>query len=213
MGSIYSYDDSSNVTHYPCAKYNYKYDTATGTYTRLTDIPYKFYCGSAVSVGTDIYLLGNLINDYNDYNYKYDTTTDTYTQNRDIPYYFDHGSAVSIGTDIYLLGSSVNDYAYNNYKYNYDIITSTSIYIKPSNHSIYTSNNKSYTNKDASFIYIENDEYYTEYDSNNNIVNNTYPISSDGITRFYIKPGAILNGKEVPCESEGWVDINILDYM
>ena len=55
-------------------------------------------------------------------------------------------------------------------------------------------------------------EYYTEY-NDNTIVNNTYPISSDGIAKFYIKQGAILNGKEVPCESEGWQDINILNYM
>ena len=94
----------------------------------------------------------------------------------------------------------------------YDEVVESGYIIKPSNHSIYTSNNNSYTNKDASFISINDDEYYTEY-NDNNIVKNTATISTSGITKMYIKTGAKINGKEVPCESEGWQDINILDYM
>ena len=48
-----------------------KYDD---NYTKMADIPYKFFNGTAVSVGTDIYLLG--CDDYN-YNYKYNIFTNT----------------------------------------------------------------------------------------------------------------------------------------
>ncbi|MDE5830492.1 MAG: hypothetical protein K2H53_02140, partial [Clostridia bacterium] len=54
----------------------YKYDTLTDTYTQLTNIPYFFFDGSAVAIGTDIYLFGgeNTSNYTNRYNaYKYDT--------------------------------------------------------------------------------------------------------------------------------------------
>ena len=41
---------------------------------KLTDIPYEFKYGSAVSVGNDIYLLGSGSFDYQQYNYKYSIT-------------------------------------------------------------------------------------------------------------------------------------------
>ena len=78
-----------------------------GTWSLASDtapIPYDFFSGSAVAIGTDIYILGG----NNNYTraYKYNTLTNTYTQLTDIPYDFYNGSAVAIGTDIYLLGSS-----------------------------------------------------------------------------------------------------------
>ena len=106
-------------TTYPYAKYNYKYDTTTDTYTQNTNIPNNFYCASAVAIGNNIYLLGGDNNqNKGKYNYKYDTTTDTYTQNRDIPNTFTNDSAVAIGTDIYLLGGYFSGDNSNNYKYN-----------------------------------------------------------------------------------------------
>ena len=42
---------------------------------------------------------------------------------------------------------------------------------------------------------------------------NTFNIDTNGTTKMYIKSGAILNGKEVPCETEGGQDINLLEYM
>ena len=103
-----SYDNNSgsldNVTK------NYKYNTLTDTYTQLTNIPYAFYGGSAVAIGTDIYLFGSASS--GDYRkaYKYNTLTDTYTQLTNIPYDFYGGVAVSINSieEIYLLGSSLN---------------------------------------------------------------------------------------------------------
>ena len=60
--------------------------------------------GSAVAIGTDIYLFGSNNSSYGKYAYKYDTLTNTYTQLTNIPYNFYSGAAVSVGTNIYLLG-------------------------------------------------------------------------------------------------------------
>ena len=87
-----------------------------------THIPYIFDCGSAVAIGTDIYLLGGISSSQKT-NYKYDTTANTYTQMTNIPYGFYGGSAAAIGTNIYLLGGKNSDY---NYKYD----TTTNTYTK-----------------------------------------------------------------------------------
>ena len=98
----------------------YKYDTLTGTNTKLTKMPFSCYQGSAVSIGTDIYLFGG----FNDRSCnKYDTLTDTYTQMTNIPFSFYYGSVASVGTDIYLFGSGTNNVNKRNYKYN--ILTDT----------------------------------------------------------------------------------------
>ena len=89
-------------------------------FTKNTDIPYIFSCGSAVAIGNDIYLLGSNSAIYSKYNYKYDTTTDTYTRMTDIPYVFSYGSAVAIDNNIYLLGG-----ASIKCNYKYDITTNT----------------------------------------------------------------------------------------
>ena len=101
-----TYDDILNIS-------NTEYG---GTYTKMTDIPYRFYEGSAVAIGTDIYLLGGDTSPHYKYNYKYDTTTNTYTKMADIPSGFSIGSAVAIGNDIYILGGYI-DSRVNNYKY------------------------------------------------------------------------------------------------
>lgn len=72
----------------------------------IPNIPYDFYRCSAVSVGTNIYLLGGYNSKYNAY--KYDTTTDTYTKLTDIPYGFGESVAVLVGVNIYLLGGYDN---------------------------------------------------------------------------------------------------------
>ena len=203
---------SSNNSYY---KYNYKYDTTTNTYTQNSDIPYNFNCGSAVAIGTDIYLLGgNYSSDYNKYNYKYDTTTDTYTKNADIPYIFYLGSAVNVDNNIYIFGgySSNTDPILAKYNYKYDIPYTGNCVIKLTNHSIYTSNNRSFVNHKASIIPLEDGIYYTEY-KGNNIIKNTFSIDSNGNTKMYIKSGAILNGKKVNVDTKGWNTINLLDYM
>ena len=108
----------------------YKYDKVEmvsnieDRYTKLDDIPYKFYHGSAVTIGTDIYLLGGRGQDSSSYyrnNYKYDMLINEYTQLAKIPYNFFDSSAVVIGTDIYLLGSGFSGDGNKNYKY--DTIT------------------------------------------------------------------------------------------
>ena len=93
----------------------------TGEYIKLKNIPYDFQSGSAVAIGTDIYLL------YRNTNYKYDTLTDTYTQLTNIPVNFYYGSAVAVGTDIYLLGGE------NSVRYIYRYNTLLDTYLKLSN--------------------------------------------------------------------------------
>ena len=84
------------------------------------NIPYDFD-GSAVSIGTYIYLLGG----YKNRNaiYRYNTLTDKYIKLRDIPYEFYSGSAVAIETDIYLFGSENS--SYKKYAYKYNTLTNT----------------------------------------------------------------------------------------
>ena len=86
----------------------------------LKVIPYNFYGGSAVSIGTNVYLFGGSGN--STAAYKYDTLTDTYTQLTNIPYQF-YGSVASIRTDIYLFGSDSS--SYHKYAYKYDTLTDT----------------------------------------------------------------------------------------
>ena len=85
---------------------------------KYRNIPYNFYCGSAVAIGTDIYLFGSYESTYQKTAYKYNTLTDTYTQLADIPYNFYYSSAASVGTDIYLFGSYESTYQKTAYKYN-----------------------------------------------------------------------------------------------
>ena len=250
--------ESGDYSSHPYRKYNYKYDTTTDTYTKNKDIPHDFVSygnGTAVAIGTDIYLLGNnykydTISDsyteinsapycgfsvgvalatkgnsiyllgghhnydeYERYNYKYDIITNTTSIRTDIPYDFYDGSAVAVGNSIYLFGglySSTTSYRYdiNNIE---DTANSSTYIIKPTNHSIYTSNNKSYTTQNASIIGISDNEYYTEYNENNIVVSNTYPIGTDGTVKVYVVDGGVLNGKELT--GSGWTTINILDYM
>ena len=93
-----------------------------GTWSLASDtapIPYDFFSGSAVAIGTDIYLLGGDGSGTN--NYKYNTLTNTYTRLADISYNFYQGVAVAIGTDIYLLGS----YDSKTTAYKYNTLTNT----------------------------------------------------------------------------------------
>lgn len=88
-------------------------------YIRLKDIPYSFYKGSAVAIGTDVYLFGSQYSSASQrYAYKYDTLTNTYTQLADIPYTL-AGSVIAVGTDIYLFGCGSS----YNYTYKYNILT------------------------------------------------------------------------------------------
>lgn len=91
----------------------------------LTNFPYEFNNGGAVSIGTDIYIFGGGestgTGGTRQTVYKYDTTTDTYTQLTNIPYDFYDGAIGCVGTDIYLFGS-IN---YGTTAYKYDTTTNT----------------------------------------------------------------------------------------
>lgn len=90
------------------SKYNYKYDTLTDTYTKLTDLPYAFYDGAAVSIGTDIYIIGGSSSGTSFY--KYDTVNNLYTKLTNVPYSAFYEVGVVVGTDIHLFGGFNNFY-------------------------------------------------------------------------------------------------------
>lgn len=89
--------------------------------------------------------------------------------------------------------------------------TSNNYIIKQSDHSIYTSDNKAYTDDKARIITLTSGVYYTEYNGNN-IIKNNYPINN-GIGKMYIKQGAMINGKPVTVSREGWNEITIINYI
>ena len=151
----------------------------TGEYTKLKNIPYGFANGSAVAIGTDIYLLGG--NGSNRNNYKYNTLTDTYTQLANTPYAFDYGSAVAIGTDIYLLGGNIG--SQNNYKYDTLTDTYTQLKIIP----------YSFTYGDA--VPIGTDIYLLGGSSQNN--NYKYDTLTDKYTKLKNIPYGFVNGSAV----------------
>lgn len=85
-------------------------------YTKLSDIPYSFfYDGTALAVGTDIYLVGD-----RRYIYKYNAINNEYTKLTDIPSNCEAINVTKVGTNIYLLGG-ISSY----YDYKYDILTDT----------------------------------------------------------------------------------------
>ena len=101
--------------------FNYKYDTLTNTYTRMSNMPYEIYSvGNATAIETNIYIFYRYMQVY-----KYDTTTDTYTSLASRPYEFMGGSTVAVGTNIYTLGGGSNNYNKPYYNYKYDIINNT----------------------------------------------------------------------------------------
>ena len=124
---IYLFGGNNGVSYLSSA---YKYDTLTNTYTQLANIPDNKHCQCpAVSVNTDIYLLGSLEENASTNNYKYDTTTNTYSQLTNIPYKFMRGAAASVETDIYLFGSCFyvtgGKFPNSQYTYKYDTLTDT----------------------------------------------------------------------------------------
>lgn len=96
----------------------FKYNISTETYTRLVDIPKPFTQGSAITINTDIYILGGNNGSDKKQRIRFNTITNTYELLNDLPYSFSDGSAVAINTNIYMFGSSTTDY--EKYVYRYD---------------------------------------------------------------------------------------------
>ena len=209
----------------------YVFDTSLNTYTKIADLPRTQGTVESCDLDGDIYIFVSLYDVI--YNYKYDTTTDTYTKNKNNP-----GTvygATAVGDSIYMIGD--NKYSEpTGWKYTpehtkivlepYTVtipgktITTTKTYnaiFKQTNHAMYFGNVSaskviSYTSKEAKNIQIDDSyKYYTEYDENNNVIKNTFPINTDGTVRIYVIKGGVLNGKELT--GSGWTTINILDYM
>lgn len=118
MGNTYWYGSATNR---PYCRNIYKYDSVTNAFTKIIDIPYDFYLGSTVSIGTDIYLLGGVSGKEKSF-YKFDTITKEFNPLQSLPYSFSYNSAISINSTIYFFGD-------NNQSqtpiYKYDTLTNT----------------------------------------------------------------------------------------
>ena len=162
----------------PTQKDAYKYNTLTNTYTKLASVPYYFYNGSTVAVGTDIYLLGGT--NSKRYNYKYDTLTNTYTRMTNIPYEFYTGSVAVVGTDIYILGGNTGTDRFNCYKY--DTLTDT--YTKMTNIPF----NSFYNGSAVAIgtdVYLLGGEEFKTYNYKYNTLTNTYTKMTNIPYQFY----------------------------
>lgn len=152
----------------------YKYNVITNEYTSINNTPgSRFYYGSTVAIGTDIYLLGNNTMNYENYNYKYDTLTDKYTELSGAPTRLYQSSAVAIGTDIYIFGGGNSDTTRKT-AYKYNTLTDSYIELADIPYSFYH----------GSAVVIGTDIYLlgTESSSYNN-----YLYKYDTITDEYIR--------------------------
>ncbi len=105
-------------------KYNYKYNTLTNIWTRMSDMPIATYLHTAVAIGTDIYVMGGWgSSGTQNYNYKYNTLNDTWEVKKVIPYAIYQHTAVAIGTDVYVMGG--NNGGATTYNYKYDTLNDT----------------------------------------------------------------------------------------
>lgn len=95
----------------------YKYNALTGEYTQLKNLPYDSNFGSAVAIGTDIYLFRDVSSSNA---YKYDTLTNEYTSLSNTPnFYVYPGHVVSVEQNIYFFGGGV----YNTTAHKYNTLT------------------------------------------------------------------------------------------
>lgn len=99
-------------------------------------IPYDFYDGTAVSIGTDIYLFGGQGNSTN--TYKYNTLTKAYTKLTNIPISFYNCPAVAIGTNIYLFYGTSSVSQNTGQVYKYDTLTDEYTQLATIPYTIYT---------------------------------------------------------------------------
>lgn len=87
--------------------WNYKYDTLTNTYTRMSDLPYAAHNIKGISIGTDIYIFGGSTTDAQNA-YKYDTLTDTYTALKPTTYTVAGHGVVADDEYVYIFGGGKN---------------------------------------------------------------------------------------------------------
>ena len=147
------------------------------------NIPYGYMHGSAVTIGTDIYLLGGA--NSGTYNYKYDTLTNSYTQLKDIPYQFYNGSAVAIGTNIYLLGGS----DYKTYNYKYDTLTDTYTQLRNIPYNFFVGSAVAI----GTDIYLLGGQGYKTYNYKYDTLTDTYTKMTDIPYNFYYGTASVLN--------------------
>lgn len=92
---------------------NIVYDTETNTYITKTPIPTKRYNMGCVSVGTNIYCLGGMINSYGtektDKVEIYNTLTDIWSNGVNMPFIAYSFMCCTVGNKIYLLGGVDNN--------------------------------------------------------------------------------------------------------
>lgn len=201
--------DTSSSTATSDNRGTYCYDTITGTFSKMKDIPYSFKLHPCVSIENDIYLLGSNVANHYTYNYRYNTVTNSYTKNADIPNNI--RKAVRVGNNIYILAHASNSSTETTIDvYKYIPPTILNLVVKCTGQSIYTTST-SYTENEPCLLYLSDD--YTMYDADNNIIKSTCIVDEIGNTKMYLKQGAKLNGNAIDVTNEGWQEINILNYI
>lgn len=83
-----------------------------------SDIPFDFYIGSCVSIGTDIYLIGSITSGVGTCVYKYNPVLNVYNRINEMPTDGWGSSSTVLNGDIYIFGSANNYYHRKAYKLN-----------------------------------------------------------------------------------------------
>ncbi len=149
-------------------------------YEKMEELPYEFYYGSAVVVGTEIYLFGTFSSNQRNKAYKYDTVRKEYIRLKDIPYNFWKGSAVVIGTEIYLLGG----YDSSNNAYKYNTLTDTYEKLRDIPYS-FSSGSAVAIGTEIYLLGTEYNSNYSKYAYKYNILKNTYTKLAEIPYEFY----------------------------
>ena len=172
-----------------------KYDTLTNTYENYADyLPYECYNGAAVSIGTDIYILGGGgSSTTRKYNYKYDTLTNTSIALTPLPYEFTMGCAVAIGTDIYILGSGTGNYS--NYLYKYDTLANSYVRLTNLPYSFYN----------GTAVAVGTDIYMFGGVTANNQSAYKYDTLTDSYTQLTNTPIVMSNGSAVSVDTDIYI--------
>lgn len=194
----------------------YKYDNVyfindylsmLNRYEEVSNIPYRFYNGSAVAKESQIYILGGSSSEVRNNNYRYDVQSNLYTKLENIPYdFYSGGTSVIVGNNIHLLSGYYSNS--NKFHYKYDIQANTYTKLTDAPYDIY----------DCSAVAKDNDiyilggryDYIYRYDT----INNEYIKTKENFIDYSLMGGkAVLVNNTVYLFGDGQkgYKYNILD--
>lgn len=171
---------------------NIVYDTETNTYITKTPIPTKRWNMGCVSVGTNIYCLGGMINSYeNEKTDKveiYNTLTDIWSNGVNMPFIADSFMCCTVGSNIYILGGA-NEYG-TVFKTVYCFDTTTNSWSRKADMPVVLSG--------AGCCAIGNKIYLVGGVSGNNILDTVYCYDTT-IDEWTVKASMLTSRKNLKC--------------